>query len=132
MRIAAACLIAVPALAAPAPAQETVPVVRSALLRAYGRDLRRRLNAASAVLTTLALRDLNQQVIDARLPEAVGGEFTDDSGLGGSARRRGPRIVVGFQDIAENRNLFVTKTETASRLRVAKISDLARYWPSSG
>ena len=86
-----------------------VPVVRSSLLRSYGRrarDIRRRLNAASAVLTTLSLRELNQHVIDGRLPEAVGGEFIDANGLGGSApRRRGPRIVVGFQDFAENETL---------------------------
>ena len=86
-----------------------VPVIRSSVLLAYGRrarDIRRRLNAASAVLTTLALRRLNQQVIDGRLPEAVGGEFIDANGLGGSAPRRdGPRIVVGFQDFAENETL---------------------------
>ena len=86
-----------------------VPVVRSSLLRAYGpraRDIRRRLNAASAVLTTLALRELNQQVIDGRLPEAVGGEFIDANGLGGSAtRKRGPRIVIGHQDFDENETL---------------------------
>jgi glycine betaine/choline ABC-type transport system substrate-binding protein len=197
-----------------------VPAVRSSVLQAYprgGRDIRRRLNAASRVLTTLALRDLNQQVIDGRLPEAVGGEFIDANGLGGSAKRRtGPRIVVGFQDFdenetlaymyaealraggyrvkvrsvgglrpqavrllrrgvigmypaysgslmsflgtrpdddsrlrrslrralrrkahaeplklapGENRNVFVMKTDTAARLGVAKVSDLAKYWP---
>ena len=194
-----------------------VPVVRTSLLRAYGRDIRRRLNAASELITTLALRDLNQQVIDGRLPEAVGGEFVDANGLGGSApRRRGPRIVVGFQEFAENetlahlyaevlraggyrvrvrsggglrretvrslrrgrigmypayagslmgflgerpdddrrlrgalrrvlrrkahaqplrfapgenRNVFVMKTDTARRLGVERISDLAKYWP---
>jgi glycine betaine/choline ABC-type transport system substrate-binding protein len=197
-----------------------VPVVRSKLLRAYprrGRDIRRRLNAASELITTLALRRLNQQVIDGRLPEAVGGEFVDANGLGGSApRRHGPRIVVGHQDFAENetlaylyaealraggyrvavrsvqglrreavrrlrrgrigmwpayagslmsflddrpsddrrlpnalrralrrevggqplrlapgenRNVFVMKTDTARRLAVTRLSDLARYWP---
>ena len=171
------------------------------------------------MLTTLALRQLNQQVVDGRLPEAVGGEFIDANGLGGSApRRRGPRIIVGFQDFAENetlaylyaealraggyriavrsvdglrpqavrrlrrgvigmypayagslmsflgnrpdsdrrlpralrkalkrkvharslelapgenRNLFVMKTDTAQRLAVTKISDLAQYWPAA-
>ena len=29
---------------------------------------------------------------------------------------------------AQNRNVFVTKTDTASRLGLARISDLARYW----
>jgi glycine betaine/choline ABC-type transport system substrate-binding protein len=87
-----------------------VPVVRSSLLRRYGRrarDIRRRLDAASAVLTTLALRGLNQQVIDGRLPEAVGGELIDANGLGGQPRRRhrGPLIVVGFMDFAENETL---------------------------
>ena len=199
-----------------------VPVIRTSVLRAYGRrarDIRRRLNAASRVLTTLALRQLNQQVLDGRLPEAVGGEFVDANGLGGSApRRAGPRIVVGHQDFAENetlaymyaealraggyrvavrsvgglraeavrrlrrgrialypaysgslmsflgdrpandrrlrgalakalerraraqplrlapgenRNVFVMKTDTARRLGVERISDLAKYWPAT-
>ena len=83
-----------------------VPVARTDLLERHGADLRRRLNAASRLLTTLALRGLNQQVIDGRLPEAVGGEFVDANGLGGTAERRpGPRIVVGHQDFAENETL---------------------------
>ena len=194
-----------------------VPVVRSGLLRAYGRraarDIRRRLNAASAVLNTLALRGLNQALVDGRLPEAVGGEFVEANGLSDGGRRRGgPRIKVGFMEFAENeslaylyaealraggyrvsvrsvgglrpeavsrlrrdridlypaydgsllrylvgtsparlraglrrtlaridaepmrlsraqnRNVFVTKTDTASRLGLSRISDLARYW----
>jgi glycine betaine/choline ABC-type transport system substrate-binding protein len=194
-----------------------VPVMRAALVRAYGPRLRRVLDRASAVLTTRALRALNQQVGDGRLPEAVGGEFIDANGLGGNGRRRhGPRVVVGFQDFSENetlaymyaealrsagyrvrvrpvgglrpealralrrgrismypgyagsllafltdkrpkaearikrelrralkrrgaraakfapgqnRNLFVTKRDTAARLGVATLSDVARYWP---
>ena len=201
-----------------------VPVLRAKLLRAYGpadaRRIHRRLNAASAVLTTRAIRGLNQQVGDGRLPEAVGGEFIDANALGGSMRRRsGPRIVVGFQDFSENetlaymyaealrsagyrvavrpvgglrvaalralrsgrialypgyegsllehltgtrvrsrvrltaalrralrrrgaraarpapgqnRNLFVTKADTARRLGIATLSDLAGYWPAAG
>ena len=87
-----------------------VPVVRSRLLRAYGTaaaDIRRRLNAASAALTTLALRGLNQSVIDGRLP----------GGRRRRVRRRqrawaaagvtapGQRIVVGYMDFAENETL---------------------------
>ena len=68
----------------------------------------------------------------------MGGEFIDANGLRGSAPRRdGPRIVVGFQDFAENEtlahlcaNVFVMKTETAQRLAVQKLSDLAKYWPA--
>ena len=76
------------------------------LLERYGAGLRRRLNAASRLLNTLALRGLNQQVIDGRLPEAVGGEFVDANGLGGTAQRKpGPRIVVGYQAFAENETL---------------------------
>jgi subtilisin family serine protease len=83
-----------------------VPVVRRTLLRRYGKPLRRRLNAASRLLSTLELRGLNQQVIDGRLPEAVGGEFADANGLGGEGRRRnGPRIRIGFQSFAENETL---------------------------
>jgi glycine betaine/choline ABC-type transport system substrate-binding protein len=197
-----------------------VPVVRRKLLKGYGgaaREIRRRLDAASAALSTLALRGLNQSVIDGRLPEAVGGEFIDANGLGGSERRRaGKRIVVGHMAFAENetlahlyaealraggfrvvvrpvgglrpeavrklrrdqidlypaydgsllrylvgtsperlkaglkrtlaridvepmrlsraqdRNVFVTKTDTAQRLGLARISDLARYWQTAG
>ena len=58
----------------------------AALLRAHGPRLRRRLDATSRLITTLALRSLNQQVIDGRLPEAVGGEFVDANGLGVRAR----------------------------------------------
>jgi glycine betaine/choline ABC-type transport system substrate-binding protein len=189
-----------------------VPVVRRNLLRAYGpqaaRDIRRRLNAASALLTTLSLRGLNQALIDGRIPEAVGGEFVDANGLAIEGRpRRGPRIDIGFLAFAENEtlaylyaetlrtggyrvrvrgvgglrpeavrrlrrgridmypayegsllrylarpstslrralarigavpmrrsraqnhNVFVTKTDTAARLGLARISDLARYW----
>src|SRR3954453_21938236 len=50
-----------------------VPIVRKALLERYGTALRRRLNAASRLLTTLRLRGLNQQVLDGRDPEAVAG-----------------------------------------------------------
>ncbi len=84
-----------------------VPVVSRSLLERYGPALRRPLNAASRLLTTLQLRGLNQQVIDGRLPEAVGGEFIDANGLGGdpARRRAGPRIVVGFQEFAENETL---------------------------
>ena len=75
-----------------------VPIVRTSLLERYGPALRRRLDGVSRLLTTLQLRGLNQQVIDGRLPEAVGGDFVDSNALGGtSARvRPGPRIVVGF------------------------------------
>jgi glycine betaine/choline ABC-type transport system substrate-binding protein len=111
-----------------------VPVVRSSVLQAYprgGRDLRRRLNAVSRVLTTLALRDLNQQVIDGRLPEAVGGEFVDANGLGGSAKRRaGPRVVIGFQDFAENETLAYMYAEALRaggyKVRVRSVGGLRR------
>src|SRR5215213_10259995 len=83
-----------------------VPIVRRSVLARYGRPLRRRLNTASRILSTLELRALNQQVIDGRIPEAVGGEFADSSGLGGpSPRRRGRRIRVGYQAFDENRTL---------------------------
>jgi glycine betaine/choline ABC-type transport system substrate-binding protein len=83
-----------------------VPVVNRKILRAYGPRLRRVLNRASAVLSTRALRLLNQQVGDGRLPEAVGGEFVDSNGLGGNGRRQhGPRIVIGWQAFSENETL---------------------------
>src|SRR5215212_5925621 len=83
-----------------------VPIVGARLLRHYGAPLRRRLNTASALLSTLELRGLNQQVNDGRLPEAVGGEFADANGLGGPARRRpGPRIRIGYQPFDENQTL---------------------------
>jgi subtilisin family serine protease len=84
-----------------------VPIVRASLLDRYGPSLRRRLDAASRLLTTLRLRGLNQEVLDGRLPEAVGGEFADANALGGASAhpRPGPRIVVGFQEFAENETL---------------------------
>jgi subtilisin family serine protease len=84
-----------------------VPIVRASRLRAHGPALRKAFDDASRVLTTLQLRGLNQQVIDGRLPEAVGGEFVDANGLGGPARRTrsGPRIVIGFQAFDENETL---------------------------
>src|SRR3954469_11994787 len=84
-----------------------VPIVRRSVLARYGRPLRRRFNTASRILSTLELRALNQQVIDGRIPEAVGGEFADSSGLGGprSRRRRGPIIRVGYQAFDENQTL---------------------------
>jgi osmoprotectant transport system substrate-binding protein len=33
---------------------------------------------------------------------------------------------------AQNRNVFVAKTDTASRLGLARISDLSRYWQTAG
>jgi glycine betaine/choline ABC-type transport system substrate-binding protein len=103
-----------------------VPVVRSRLLRSYGsaaaRDIRARLDAASALISTRVLRALNQQVGDGRMPEAVGGEFVDANGLGGDrARRRGPRIVVGYQDFPENETLAYLYAEAlrAGGYRVA-------------
>jgi subtilisin family serine protease len=88
-------------------ADHIVPVVRSSLVDRYGPALGRRLDAASRVLTTLQLRGLNQEVIDGRLPEAVGGEFIDANALGGEPahRRPGPRIVIGYQAFAENETL---------------------------
>jgi glycine betaine/choline ABC-type transport system substrate-binding protein len=98
-----------------------VPVVRRDLLHAYGaagaRDIKRRLNAASASLTTLALRGLNQSIVDGRMPEAVGGEFVDANGLSSGGRARsGPRIDVGFMDFSESETLAHLYAET---LRVA-------------
>ena len=187
-----------------------VPIVRTSLLEHYGPALRRRLDAASRLLTTLQLRGLNQEVLDGRVPEAVGGEFADANALGGEPARlrHGPRIVVGFQAFAENetlahyyaaalrgagfrvtvrghgglrpqtvaalrqgriglypgysgsllgylggtslkralaqigaqplalspaqdRNSFAMKADVARRLGIAKLSDLARFWPAA-
>ncbi len=98
-----------------------VPVVRTRTLRKFPRRARRaairRLDGATAALNTLALRSLNQQVIDGRMPEAVGAEFVDANGLGlRGGRKRGPRIVVGYQAFAENRTLAHLYAEA---LRVA-------------
>ena len=197
-----------------------VPVVRSraaARVRPRGaREHPARLNAASAALSTLALRGLNQSVIDGRLPEAVGGEFVDANGLSAAARRaarpadrrrlhglrrerdaraplrrgaargRLPRARAQRRRAApgggarlratrstsippttarccatwsapprrgcrpgcartlaridaepmrlsraQDRNVFVMKTEAASRLGITKLSDLARYWQTA-
>ena len=107
-----------------------VPVVRASLLRTYGAALREPLNDVSSLLSTLRLRGLNQQVIDGRLPEAVGGEFADANGLGGPARRarKGPRIDVGFQAFDENEmlaHLYAAALRGAGfRVRVRAIGGL--------
>ena len=106
-----------------------VPVFRASVLRAYGPRLKRVLNRASAVLSTRALRLLNQQVGDGRLPEAVGGEFIDANGLGGNGRRQhGPRITVGVQSFSENETLAYMYAEALRsagyRVRVRPIGGL--------
>src|SRR3954469_15363754 len=110
-------------------ADHVVPIVRRSVLRRYGRALRRRLNNASGLLSTLELRGLNQRVIDGRLPEAVGGEFVDANGLGGPARRRrGPRIVIGYQAFDENQTLAYLYAEALRgagfRVRVRAVGGL--------
>src|SRR3954469_7593545 len=110
-------------------ADHVVPIVRSSVLRRYGAALRRRLDNASGLLSTLELRGLNQRVIDGRLPEAVGGEFIDANGLGGPARtRRGPRIVIGYQAFDENQTLAYLYAEALRgagfRVRVRAVGGL--------
>src|SRR3954470_14790857 len=110
-------------------ADHVVPIVRRSVLRRYGRALRRRLNNASGLLSTLELRGLNQRVIDGRLPEAVGGEFVDANGLGGPARtRRGPRIVIGYQAFDESQTLAYLYAEALRgagfRVRVRAVGGL--------
>src|SRR3954471_21273876 len=117
-----------------------VPAVRRSTLRRYGRPLRRRMDATSALLSTLDLRGLNQQVIDGRLPEAVGGEFADANGLGGPhSRRRGPAIRVGYQAFDENQTLarlyaealrgagFRVRVKAVGGLRPAAVSAMRRH-----
>src|SRR4051794_25837448 len=107
-----------------------VPIVRSSLLRTYGPSLPKPLNDVSRLLSTLRLRGLNQQVIDGRLPEAVGGEFVDANGLGGPARRShsGRPIVIGFQSFDENETLAQLYAEALRgagfRVRVRAIGGL--------
>src|SRR3954463_3418000 len=110
-------------------ADHVVPIVRRSVLRRYGRALRRRLNTASRLLSTLELRGLNQRVIDGGLPEAVGGEFVDANGLGGRPRtRRGPRIVIGYQAFDENETLAYLYAEALRgagfRVRVRAVGGL--------
>jgi subtilisin family serine protease len=87
-------------------ADHVVPIVRASVVRRYGRRLRRALDDASRLLSTLELRGLNQEVFDGRLPEAVGGEFADTNGLGGPSRRvAGPAVRIAYQDFDENKTL---------------------------
>ena len=77
--------------------------IRKRVLRGrYGAALRRQLNAATRLITTLGLRRVNQQVADGRLPEAVGAEAAEAFGLvRGHKARRGKRIVIGHFDFDE-------------------------------
>ena len=80
-----------------------VPVISIAALKRAGRAARRRLDAASAILTTLTLRDLNQQEIDGRSPRTIAADFVDANGLGGSGRiNKHTKLVVGYQNFPEN------------------------------
>ncbi len=80
--------------------------VRTTTLRKYGSRLSRPVDAISAVLTTLQLRGLNQQVADGRLPDVVGAEFAESNALASSAKPvRGRTLVVGFVQTAESRLL---------------------------
>jgi glycine betaine/choline ABC-type transport system substrate-binding protein len=84
------------------PENVQISIRKSVLRRGYGTALRRRLNAATRVLSTLQLRGLNQQVSDGRLPEAVGAEFAESHGLVRHRRTRaGRRIVIGHFDFDE-------------------------------
>src|SRR4051794_17258403 len=78
--------------------------IRKRILRGtYGLALRRRLDAATRVITTLGLRSVNRQVADGRLPEAVGAEFAESHGLVRDHKaRKGKRIVIGHFDFDEN------------------------------
>jgi subtilisin family serine protease len=110
-------------------ADQIVPILRSSVLRRYGAPLRRRLGVASRLLSTTELRGLNQQIIDDRLPEAVGGEFADANGLGGpSPRIQGPVIRVGYQAFDENETLAHLYAEALRgagfRVRVRAIGGL--------
>src|SRR4051812_4590790 len=124
-------------------ADHVVPVVRRKLLREYGRrdvrDLRARLNAASAAVSTKTLRTLNQAVVDGRLPEAVGGEFAGANGFVGRGHRRpGPRIVVGYMAFDENQLLaymyaealrsagFRVRVRSVGGVRAAAVRQLRR------
>ena len=94
----------------------------------------------------MELRGLNQQVIDGRIPEAVGGEFADANGLGGPRRHRsGPRIRIGFQAFDENETLahlyaqalrgagYRVRVRPVGGLRPAAVSAMRRnridMWP---
>jgi glycine betaine/choline ABC-type transport system substrate-binding protein len=111
-----------------------VPIIRRKLLRSYGRrgrDIRRRVDAASRELGTLDLRGLNQQLEDGREAGEVGAGFIDANGLGGEGKRKhGPRITVGYQDFAENRvlaELYAEALRTRGyRVRVRAIGGLRR------
>jgi glycine betaine/choline ABC-type transport system substrate-binding protein len=106
-----------------------VPIIRRASAARAGRAALRRLDAASRLLTTLQLRDLNQQVIDGRQPAAVGASFVDDHGLARSgASRKKATLVVGFMDFAENEvlaNIYAETLRAAGyRVRVKSVGGL--------
>ena len=49
--------------------------------------------------------------------------------LGAPSRRRGARAAKFAP--GQNRNLFVTKRDTAAALGLATLSDVAKYWPAA-
>lgn len=109
-----------------------VPVVRDTALARIGARGRRALDAASAALSTRALRALNQQLADGRLPEPVGAGFADELGLGaqvGARRARG--VTVGFMATAEDRVLAELYAEVLRgaglRARVVAVGGFAAH-----
>ena len=63
------------------------------------------------------------------------GKRPDDDSRLLRALRKALRRQVHAQPLqlapGENRNVFVMKTDTAQRLGVTKLSDLAQYWPAT-
>ena len=81
-----------------------VPVIRRKSINRLGKGLRRRLDTASSVLTTSSLQGLNGLVLDGRLAEAVGAEFSDANGLSNIAAKpkKNRRVIVGYMDFDES------------------------------
>jgi glycine betaine/choline ABC-type transport system substrate-binding protein len=98
-----------------------VPIATAKALGRAGRfadDVRRRLDAAGAVLTTLQLRALNQQLADGERPLTIARRFVDQNGLARGfvkERRAAPQLAIGHQDFPENLLLARIYAETLAR-----------------
>ena len=113
-------------------AERLVPLTRRALLRRLRRPPRRagpRARRVSRRLTTLALRSLNQQVADGRLPEAVGGEFVEANGLD---RGRRPRRGARASSSATSRSPRPRRSRISTRPRCAARATASAYATSTG
>lgn len=121
------------------PAENVTPIVRDDLLAAHGPELRHRIDAVSARLTTTVLVDLNRRVeIDGAEAGAVAPSFLVEVGLqpapAMATTSGGPTIIVGSANFSESATLaeLYAVALAASGFPVGRRADIGNreaYYP---